>query len=58
MEIHVVVVNIQVEELEELVTPKLVPLTIPEIGVGADVTLIDIVTHAYEVFRTQNIVLK
>jgi hypothetical protein len=58
VEIHVVVVNIQVEELEELVTPKLVPLTIPEIGVGADVTLIDIVTHAYEVFRTQNIVLK
>jgi hypothetical protein len=29
VEIHVVVVNIQVEELEELVTPKLVPLTIP-----------------------------
>ncbi len=58
MEIHVVVVNIQVEELEELVTPKLVPLTIPEIGVGANVTLIDIVTHAYKVFKTLNIVLK
>jgi hypothetical protein len=58
VEIHVVVVNIQVEELEELVTPKLVPLTIPEIGVGANVTLIDIVTHAYKVFKTLNIVLK
>jgi hypothetical protein len=58
VEIHVVIVSIQVEELEELVIPKLVPLTIPEIGVDADVTLINIVTHAYEVFRTLNIVLK
>jgi hypothetical protein len=53
-----VVVNIQVEELKKSVTFKFVPLTILEIGVGAKVTLIDTITHAYEVFRTPNIVLK
>jgi len=30
----------------------------PEIGVGVDVTLIDIVTHACEVFKTPNTILK
>jgi hypothetical protein len=44
--------------LEELVTPKLVPLVIPKIGVGVKVTLINIITHASEVFRTLDIVLK
>jgi hypothetical protein len=44
--------------LEKLVTPKPIPLLIPEIGVGAKVTLIDIVTHAYEVFKTLDMVLK
>jgi hypothetical protein len=44
--------------LEELVTPKPIPLVIPKIGVGAEVTLIDIVTHVFEVFKTLNIVLK
>jgi hypothetical protein len=58
MEVLVVLVSIQVEELEEHVFPKPVPLTIPKIGVGAEVTLINIVTHASEVFMTPNIVLK
>ncbi len=44
--------------MEEPITPKLVPLVIPKIGVGEEVTLIDIVTHASNVFRTPNIVLK
>ncbi len=44
--------------MEELVTPKLVPLVIPKIGVGVKVTLINIITHASEVFRTLDIVLK
>jgi hypothetical protein len=44
--------------LEELVAPKPKPLVIPEIRVGAEVILIDIVTHTYEVFKTPNIILK
>ncbi len=44
--------------MEEHVTPKLVPLTLPKIGVSIEVTLIDNVTHASEVFRTLDIVLK
>jgi hypothetical protein len=44
--------------LEELVTPKPIPLVIPKIGVGAEVTLIDIVTHVFEVFKTLNIIMK
>jgi hypothetical protein len=48
----------QVKELEELITPKLVPLIIPEIGVGVEITLIDIITRAFEVFKTPDIVLK
>ncbi len=58
VEVFVVVVNIQVEELEEPITPKPIPLTIPKIRVGVEVTLINIVTHAFKVFRTPNIVLK
>jgi hypothetical protein len=44
--------------LEELVTPKPIPLVIPNIGVGAKVTLIDTIIHASEVLKTPNIVLK
>ncbi len=44
--------------MEELVTPKLVPLVIPKIGVGVEVTLINIITHDFEVFRTLDIALK
>ncbi len=58
MEILVVVVSIQVEISKELVTPKLEPLIILEIGVGVEVTLFDIITHAFEVFKTPNIILK
>lgn len=54
VETLVVVVSTQVRELEELVFPKPIPLVILEVGVGAEVTLIGIVTHAYEVFRTPN----
>ncbi len=58
MEVLVVVVSIQLEELEKLVFPKLVPLAIPKIGVGAHVNLINVVMHASEVFKTPNIILK
>ncbi len=58
MEILVVVVIIQVKTLEKPVTPKLIPLIIPKIGVGVEVTLIDSITHASEVFRILDIVLK
>jgi hypothetical protein len=51
VEVHVVIFNIQVEELEECIIPKLVPFIIPKIGVGAKVKLIDIITHAFEVFK-------
>jgi hypothetical protein len=50
MEIHVV--NIQVKELEKLVTLKPIPLVILGVEVGEKVTLINIVTHAFKAFRT------
>jgi hypothetical protein len=58
MEVLVVVVSTQVEGLEELVIPKLVPLVIPKIGVGLEVTLIDIITHTFKVFKTLDTILK
>jgi hypothetical protein len=58
MEIHVVDVNIQVEESKGRVTFKLIPLAIPQIKIGVQVTLIDIITHAYEVFKTPYTILK
>jgi len=54
----VVIINTSIEELEEPITPKLVPLIIPNIGLGVKITLIDIITHAFKFFRTLNIVLK
>jgi len=44
--------------LEKLVTPKPIFLIIPEIGVSIEATLINIVTHTFEVFKTQDIILK
>ncbi len=44
--------------MEKHVTPKPVPSVIPKIGVGAKVILIDIITHALEVFKTPIIVSK
>jgi hypothetical protein len=58
MEISIVIVSTPIEELEELVTFKLIPLAIPKIGVGGNVTLINTITHAFEVFRTSYVVLK
>jgi hypothetical protein len=58
MEIHVVVVNTQVGELEKPITPKPIPLTILDIRVGREVTLINTITHASKIFRTLNILLK
>jgi len=49
--ILVVVVNIQIKALEKHVTPRPIPLVILEIGVGVEVTLIDSITHASEVFK-------
>lgn len=49
VEVCVVVVSTHVEELEEHVTPKLVPSAIPQIGVGVEITLINIITHRHGV---------
>jgi hypothetical protein len=58
VEILVMVVSIQVKALEEPIIPKPMPLVILEIGIGIEVTLINSITHASEVFKTPNIVLK
>jgi hypothetical protein len=42
----------------EPISPKPIPLVIPEIEVGAKVTLINIGTHAFKVLRTTNTILK
>jgi len=44
--------------LQKHVIPKPVPLIIPKIRVGVEVTLINTITHAFEVFKTLDIVLK
>jgi hypothetical protein len=44
--------------LEKPVTLKPIPLVILEIGVGTWVTLVDNVTHAFEVFKTLDTTLK
>jgi hypothetical protein len=54
VEVHVVVVSTHVEALEEPIIPKPIPLIILEIRVSAKVTLIDNITHAFEVFKTLN----
>jgi hypothetical protein len=58
VEILVVVVNTHVEGLEEPITKKPIPLVTLEIGVGAKVILIDIITHAFKVFKTPDTILK
>ncbi len=58
MKVPIVVFSTQVEVLEKPITPKLVPLILPDIGVGIKVTLINNVTHAFEVFKTPNTILK
>jgi hypothetical protein len=58
VEVFVVVSSIQVEVLEEPITLKPIPLVLPEIRVGVEVTLIDSVIHALEVFRILDIVQK
>ncbi len=58
MEVPIEVVSIHVKGSEEPITPKPISLVIPKIGVGVKVTLIDIVTHAFEVFMTPNTILK
>ncbi len=52
------VFSIQVEALEKLIIPKPIPLVIPKIGISAEVTLINSITHASEVFRTLDTLLK
>jgi hypothetical protein len=44
--------------LEEPAILKLVPLTLLEIGVGIEVTLIDSVIHAFKVFKNSDTILK
>ncbi len=43
MEIPIITMSTQVKGLEKPITPKPIPLMILEIGVGAEVILIDIV---------------
>jgi len=58
VEVFVVVVSIHVEELEEHVTPKPIPLTIAQIGVGVEITLINTIMHAFKVLKILYTVLK
>jgi len=44
--------------LEDSIIPKPIPLIIPKIVIRVKVIFIDTVTHAFEVFRTLDIVLK
>ncbi len=52
------VVSTQVKALEELIIPKSIPLVLPKIRIGIEVTLIDSLTHVSEVFSTLNLILK
>jgi hypothetical protein len=58
VEIFVIVINIQVEESKEHVTLKFISLAFPHIGIVVEVTMMDIIIHASEVFKTPNIILK
>ncbi len=58
MEVLAIVVSTHVEGLEKPIIPKSIPLIIPKIGVGVEVTLINIVTHASKVFKIPNTILK
>jgi len=58
VEIFVIVINIQVEESEEPVTLKFILFAFPHIGIVVEVTMMDIVIHVSEVFKTPNIILK
>jgi hypothetical protein len=58
VEAHFVAVSAEVADLQIPLSPKLVPLGIPHIGVGAEVTMIDTTLHASKVFRTPGVVLK
>jgi hypothetical protein len=55
---YLLYVNTEAKALEELVTPKPIPLVIPKIGVGTWVTLINNVTHGSEVLKIPDTTLK
>ncbi len=44
--------------MEEPIISKPIPLTLPKIGIGTKVTLIDSAIHASKVFRTLDTILK
>jgi hypothetical protein len=54
----IIVVSTHVVDLQIHVILKHVLLIIPHIGVGVDITMIDIALNAFEVFRTPRIVLR
>ncbi len=58
VEVPIVVVSTQVEGLEKHIIPKHGPFNYTIDWGRCKGILIDIVTHAYEVFKTLNIVLK
>jgi len=51
-----IVVNVEVVDLQIPITPKFVPLAVPQIGVS--VKIIMTALHAFEIFRTPKKVLK
>jgi hypothetical protein len=53
-----IVVSVKVANLQIPLTPKPVPLSIPHVGVGVKVIMIDTTLHASKVFRTPKVVLK
>jgi len=57
-DVLIVIVTIHVKRFKKSITPKLVPLIIPKIWVGVEVTLVDTMTHAYKVLKTSDIVPK
>jgi hypothetical protein len=58
IDIPIIIVSTQVVDLQIHVILKHVLLIIPQIGVGVDITMIDIVMNAFEVLRTPRIVPK
>jgi hypothetical protein len=53
-----IVINVEVVDLQIPITPKFVPLAVPQIGVSVKIIMIDTALHAFEIFRTPKKVLK
>jgi len=58
VDVHIIIINTQVVNLHIHVIPKLVPLTIFQIGCGTNITMIDIALYVLGIFRTPKVVLR